>query len=80
MHSFFFFGGNRVCVKNDKCYFAVLEMKGDGWNRAINISVVIYKPECIYVMCPVLKFVNHTLSIKVKWVREKLINSRIQDL
>lgn len=25
-----FFGGNRVCVKNDKCYFAVLEMKGDG--------------------------------------------------
>lgn len=27
---FGFFCGNRLCVKNDKCYFAVLEMKGDG--------------------------------------------------
>lgn len=52
-------------------------MKGDGWNRVINISVVIYKFECIYVMCFVLKFVNYILFIKVKWVWEKLINSRI---
>lgn len=52
MHSFLggfwgFFGGNRVCVKNDKCYFAVLEMKGDGWNRTINISVFIVYMSCV---------------------------------
>lgn len=52
MHSFLggvlgFFGGNRVCVKNDKCYFAVLEMKGDGWNWTINISVFIVYMSCV---------------------------------
>lgn len=41
-----FFCGNCVCVKNDKCYFVVLEMKGDGWNRIINISVFI-----VYMLC-----------------------------
>lgn len=55
MHSFVFFlgggvdffCGNRVCVKNDKCYFAVLEIKGDGWNRTINISVFIVYMSCV---------------------------------
>lgn len=47
MYSFFFFGGNCVCVKNDKCYFVVLEMKGDGWNRIINISVFIVCMLCV---------------------------------